>query len=162
MSITIYSAISLDGFLATKDGGTDWVLDWDLYEKTCKDFGCVVMGKNTYDEGGSIFEGAQHIILTSSSESPEEESITFAKTCEEVIKIAESKGFDKLLVIGGAKTNQSFLECAQVSQLIVDVHPLLLEDGLPAFGRLNRSFEFEQVSSKAYPEGFTQIIYKVK
>ncbi len=166
MNITICTAISLDGFLATKDGNSDWVLDDKVFEKAVSDYGCIVLGNKTFEQYKDDLypiKGIEHIVLT---HNPKPNSgypnVTYAESCDEAIKIAKEKDFERLLVIGGGKTNESFLECEEVSQLIVDVHPILIEDGLPAFGKMNRSFRFEQVSATAFPEGFTQIIYKVK
>jgi dihydrofolate reductase len=57
MKIVIYAAISLDGYLARKDGGIDWLMDIPNPEKS--DFGfsefmdsvdAIVMGKNTFNK----------------------------------------------------------------------------------------------------------------
>ncbi len=59
-SVTIHMAASLDGFIARKDGGVDWLetsdefadgktMDPELVETFLKTIDCYVMGSRTYE-----------------------------------------------------------------------------------------------------------------
>lgn len=58
MQVSVYIAVSLDGFIARLNGGLDWLLD-ARYEMKGEDFGyaefhkdvdALVMGRGTYDK----------------------------------------------------------------------------------------------------------------
>jgi hypothetical protein len=52
MRIVLYAAVSVDGFIADENGGTDWVKDDESFENICQEFGCIVMGHKTFKEYG--------------------------------------------------------------------------------------------------------------
>lgn len=162
MKVTLCAATSIDGFIATVDGNTNWVKDWELFESACKDFGCIVMGRNTYEEGGSTFDGVEHLVLSASEQKSDHPNVTFATSPQEAIKVAEQKGFNRLLVIGGSKTNESFIKAGLVDTIIIDLHPLILSEGKRIFGDFAGSLELEQTESTPQSEGFTHIVYSVK
>ncbi len=44
----MYAAVSIDGFIATNDGDSDWVLDDELFEKIVNEHGCIALGCTTF------------------------------------------------------------------------------------------------------------------
>ena len=163
IQITITAAVSVDGYIARDDGLTDWVVDDDLYEKICKEYGAICMGQITFEEyGGPAFEGIQHIVLSTKPHEEEYGNVHYADSVQTVISKAEQLGFNKLLVIGGAKTNQSFWEAGVVSELLLDTHRLVLGTGKKLFGDTTKTAKLTLVSSKQYKEGFEHTVYKVE
>jgi len=75
---------------------------------------CIVMGRRTYEASGKDFpyNCKLNIVITSDKallQKRETESL-FTNFCsKEIIKLAKDRGFTKLLIIGGGKTNASFL-----------------------------------------------------
>lgn len=159
MEIVISAAVSVDGFMADESGNTDWVEDWDLFEKTSKAYGCTVMGMRTFEEGGSTFENCQHIVLTTQT-AESNKNIHFVDSVEGAVQRAEQLGFGRLLVIGGAKTNESFLRAGKVQELLLDVHPLILGSGKKLFNAFDKALKLELIQLKEYPN-FTHIRYKI-
>jgi dihydrofolate reductase len=160
MKVALYAAISADGFIATVDGGTDWVNDWELFTQTCQDFGCIVMGRRTFEEGGSIFDGVQHIVLSTQAARLGVEDVHMAKTPEEAVQKAEQLGFDKLLVIGGGQTNGSFMHAGRVQELFLDLHPLILGKGVKVFEGFDQSRDLKLLACEKYT-GFVRLHYRV-
>jgi dihydrofolate reductase len=161
MQVAIYIAASLEGYIADAKGGTDWVADDELFEQIARTYGCICMGRNTYDEyGGPAFDGLQHIVLT--KRLPKKttfDNVHFASSPQEAIKLAKNLGFKKLLVIGGARTNQAFMQAGVVKKVYADIHPFLLKKGIPMFGDYQAKFDFKMQSSKWYDQGFTHAVY---
>ena len=160
MEVTISAATSIDGYIANNEGETDWVSDWELFEKTCKAYGCIAMGRTTYEEGGSIFAGVQHIVLSTSHQRVRQ-GIHFVSSAKQAVDLAKRLGFTKLLVIGGSKTNQSFIESGLVEKLVVDVHPLILGEGKRLFGQERTKHKLHLVAAREYKEGFVHIEYEL-
>lgn len=161
MEAHIYLAASLEGYIADAKGGTDWVADDELFEQTVKKYGCICMGRKTYDEyGGPAFEGVQHIVLTKRlPKKTKFDNVHFAATPQEAMELAKTLGFKKLLVIGGARTNQAFMQAGAVKKVYADIHPFLLKKGIPMFGDYQAKFDFKMRSSKWYDQGFTHAEY---
>ena len=161
MNVVLCAAVSLDGFIAGEDGKTDWVRDWKLFEATCHEFGCVVMGRNTYEEGGSIFKGVESLVLMSKPAKSMRKNVQCVDSVEEATAKAKKLGFKRLLVIGGSRTNESFAEARVLTGLMVDVHPLKLGSGKKLLGDFAEPLKLKLLSRRPYPEGFTHMQYKI-
>lgn len=161
MKIVVQAAISADGFVATISGNTDWVKDLDLFEQACKQYGCVVMGSTTYSEfEGPAFDDVQHIVLSNQSQDPKEPNVHFVTSVDSAVSKAKQLGFDKLLIIGGGKTNGSFLKAGVVSEILLDIHPLVLGQGIKPFEGFDDMLKLDLVAVKEYEE-FICATYKV-
>lgn len=159
----LYIAASLEGFISDVHGGTDWVMDDELFEKTCSAYGCVCMGKKTFDEYKTPpFEGMEFIVLTHKIPKKSKfDSVHYVNTPQKALECAKNLGFKELLVIGGAKTNQSFMQAGLVHRVMVDIHPILLGAGAQMFGDFKAKFDFKMIRNKWYKEGFTHAEYTV-
>lgn len=134
MKVDIQAAVSADGFITDAHGGTDWVRDLELYEQLCRQYGCIVSGRATYDEFGPAFNDVQQIVLSSQSRTDEHANIHFVSTVEQALAKAQELGFDNLLVIGGGRTNGAFMRAGVVNKLMLDIHPLILGQGKQLLG----------------------------
>jgi dihydrofolate reductase/ADP-ribose pyrophosphatase YjhB (NUDIX family) len=163
VKVDLYIAASIEGFIADEHGGTDWVCDEALFEQTVRDYGCICMGHATYDEyGGPAFEGVQCIVLTHKiPKRNKQAAVHFVTSAEDAMAKARELGFKKLLVIGGAKTNQAFMSAGVVRKVYADIHPILLNKGLQMFGDFKASFDFKIIRSKWYDDGFMHAEYAV-
>jgi len=166
MIIVLYAAISADGFIATKDGDSDWVKDDELFEKGVKEFGCVVLGRNTFRQyQGDIYpmEGVQHLVLTHKDAGLDTKysSVTYVTSPENAVKKAAELGFDKLLVIGGGQCNGTFAAAGLLNEVWLDEHPLKLGSGIKLLGDYPGKLDLKLISSQKYPD-FVHNKYRVK
>src|SRR6266487_3314218 len=107
MKIILHMAISVDGFVAKKDGDSDWVspIDEELFQQRCREAGCVIVGRKTYQQyKGEIYpvKGATTIVLTKGPRKTIEENVLFASSPQEALTFAPKKGFHSIVVAGGA------------------------------------------------------------
>ena len=68
MKVTIYNAISIDGYIATQDQQTDWVseTDWKQFNDLVKKSEVIVMGRNTYQTSDIFpYDCELNIVMTS-------------------------------------------------------------------------------------------------
>lgn len=83
MKITLYMAVSSDGFIAKEDGDSGWVSKTDsiIFREKCKEIGCIVLGKRTFEQfRGSLypFKDITNFVLTRDfSGAGEEENVRF-------------------------------------------------------------------------------------
>lgn len=168
MHVQLYMAISIDGFIARQNDDTNWVssTDWDNFRKIIKEAGVIVMGRRTYEVSGSDFPyaNAVNIIMTSSPKllQKQQEGVVFTNDSpEKVVEFAKNKGFEKLLIIGGGKTNARFLKAELIDEIILSVHPLVIGKGIKIFEREEFNTKLEFLSATELNEGLVQIKYKV-
>jgi dihydrofolate reductase len=142
MKISLYNAVSIDGFIAGENDNTSWVSDkdWEIFEKLVKEKKAVVMGKRTYEVSGEDFPYPceLNIVMTSDEKLLKNDngndSILFTnKPLKQLIKEVEAKGFKELLIIGGGRLNASFLKENLIDEIIIDIHPIILGQGIKLF-----------------------------
>jgi dihydrofolate reductase len=162
MKITLYNAISKDGFVATKDGKEDFIPDelWDLFINVCNQNDVLIWGKNTYAAFKKYDEELiekflslpiQKVILTRDTDYIPDHPFTVIHSIEEVSNLEK----ERVLVCGSATLNDLFVDRKLVDQIIVNILPITLNDGIPQF--LSHP-EITLVSEKQYPK-WTQRVY---
>lgn len=161
-------AISADGFIAKKNGDSDWVspVDTANFEKAIKEHGCIIVGRKTFDQyQGDIYpiDGVTNIVVTSDkslkSDNPNVHFVT--GSVEEVIGAVKQKGHDKALLIGGGTTNASFLNASAIDEMILSVHPLILGKGIRLFESEEVDVKLRLISEVKLEEGLIQEKYKL-
>lgn len=170
MKITIYNAISIDGFIARENYDTDWVSneDWLYFKKLVKESEVIVMGRKTFETSGDDFpyDCRLNVVMSKNAELLNKKNkfdnvIFYNDTPEEVVKRIEQLGYKKLLIIGGGKLNASFIKENLVNEVIVDIHPIALGTGIKLFSDcvINKILRFKETITKK--SGLTIIKYKV-
>jgi dihydrofolate reductase len=170
-----YIAISLDGFIARKDGGLDW-LDIDTGGDDCgfKDFllsiDAMIMGRVTFQkilEIGQWVYGDIPVFVPSTTlqqkDVPEHLSskLTVVQgTPTSLMEDLKAKGKKRVYVDGG-KTVQSFIQEGLLDELTLTQFPVLLGTGIPLFGETKGDVKWELVNSKAFAFGLVQNHYKL-
>jgi len=146
----VFIACSIDGFIATADGGLEWL---EAYENTNgSDYGysefiervdAIVMGRHTYETvlgfGSWPYEIPVYVL---SSADPGDERVRVVRDgARAAVEAAEADGHERLYVDGG-KTIQGFLEADLIDEMIITTIPVVLGDGIPLFapGSSTRQF----------------------
>ena len=166
MKVIQFNAISSDGFIATKDGDSEWVSDVDtqLFEAKIKEIDCIVMGRKTFDQyHGELypFKDVLNIVVTSDALKRQEDETVFVGSPSEAVKIAEEKGFKEILLIGGGTINGSFIKEGLVDEVFLDVHPLILGEGINLFEGYKGNTKLKLVESKNLEKGQVLLHYQV-
>ncbi len=166
----VFIATSLDGFIADKNGGIDWLhsipnpdnIDMGYGEFTSQ-IDALVMGRNTYETicGFDIdwpYQKPVFVLSNSLTNVPEklkEKVILIKGSLKEVIKQIHENGFYRLYIDGG-KTIQSFLKEDLIDEMTITIIPWILGSGIPLFNDLPKRLDFECVNSKIYLEKIVQ------
>jgi len=168
MKVTLYMAISTDGYVAKKNDNTDWVCDadWAVFSKIVKQTGCIVMGRRTYEVSGEDFpyDCKLNIVMTS-DENLKSDSANVVFTSESpagVIEIAKNEGFDNLLIIGGGSVNAAFLEQGLIDEIYLSIHPKVLGEGIKIFSGDENDVDLDLLEVKQLEEDLVQLHYKVR
>ena len=155
----VYTATSIDGFIAREDGNIDWLLD--IPNPDGSDFGfarfmenidALVMGRNTFETVITFDEWlySKPVFVYSSKlkEIPEkyrEKAEIISGTPQEVVTLLNSRGFNNLYIDGGAAI-RSFLNEGLIDEFIITRIPILLGRGIPLFKEI--PFEQKFIHSK--------------
>lgn len=177
--ISVYIAMSLDGYIAREDGNLDWldaagesVPDDDDcgYAQFMSTVDVLVMGRKTFEKVLS-FEGdwpfaEQRVVVLSrgGTQIPSHLSKTVTQTSEEPEALCQrlaEEGHQHVYLDGG-RAIQSFLSVGLVDDMTVTVIPLLIGKGIPLFGETPDDIQLECTAAKHYDFGFVQLQYTVK
>jgi len=172
----IYIATSIDGYIAEKNGGLDWLQATpnpegsDLgYSKFTDQIDALVMGRNTFEmicgfEGDWPYKVPVFVLSNSLNQVKEEyqdKAFLVNGTLQEVVSKIHNNGFYSLYIDGG-KTVQGFLKEDLVDDLIITTIPIVLGEGVPLFSPMETRLEFDLVSSEVFINQLVQTHYKRK
>jgi dihydrofolate reductase len=158
MANYVYIATSLDGFIASADGGIDWLNEIPNPDKS--DYGyaefmsgidALVMGRNSFEKVLSFgvwpYNKPVFVLSHSMTEVPEDMAgkVEIIKgEIHEVVTLLNKRGYKNLYIDGG-KVIQSFLKEDLIDELIITRVPILLGDGIPLFGKLDQIVKFKHI-----------------
>jgi dihydrofolate reductase len=163
MANYVYIATSIDGFIATGDGGIDWLNDIPNPDQS--DYGwaefisgidAIVMGRNTFEKVLTFSDWPydKPVFVLSNTlvclpDTPAGKAEIVKGDLQELIKRLGEKGYSSLYIDGG-KTIQSFLKEDLIDEMIITRVPILLGDGVPLFGKLSISIKFKHKGTEIY------------
>lgn len=171
-----YVGASLDGFIADRDGGLDFlnaVPNPDGYDFGFADFmdsvDALLMGRKTFEVILSFdveWPYSKPVFVLSSIlvDVPEplkgKVEIVNGKLADVVAEL-NRRGFHGLYVDGG-KLVQGFLEQGMLDEMIITRVPVVLGGGTSLFGSLPAHVEFEHMRTEVFLDALVQSHYKRK
>lgn len=170
----VFIARSLDGYIADKKGGLDWLnmvpnpdhLDLG-YEKFIQSVDAIVMGRSTFAMVSGFDIDWPYPIpvfvlsnsLKSIPEDLENKVSLISGSLSEILEHIHSRGYTRLYIDGGL-TVQNFLKEDLIDEMIITTIPILLGAGIPLFGELPEKMEFEHVKSELFLDSLVQDSYR--
>jgi dihydrofolate reductase len=171
MTASVFIGISIDGFIARRNGDLDWLPEDDDphgYDEFMASVDALVIGRNTFEKVMS-FEawpyGEKRVVVLSSR--PVDLSVVRNGVVEqmsgspaEIVSQLAATGAHHLYIDGGI-TIQGFLRAGLIHRLIITRVPVLIGDGIPLFGSLPRDIRLRHVATRQYANGLVQSEYDV-
>jgi dihydrofolate reductase len=174
VKVSVYIATSLDGFIARKNGDLNWL---PAGQEGSEDFGYtefmstidyIVMGRNTFEKvltfGGWSYD-KKVIVLTSRELTIPLELADKVEALHlpprELVHEMNRRGAQSIYLDGGV-TIQRFLRESLVDEMTITTIPILLGEGLPLFGKLEKDVKLELIKSVSFKNGFVQNKYKIR
>lgn len=143
--IILFIAMTLDGYIARKNGDIDWLQDAEIqgegdngYSDFYQTIDTVLMGKKTYEHVMSLVDVYPY---------PDKKSYVFSRSKQKsgpfiefidedikhfIQKLKQQKG-ENIWLVGGGELVDSFLRKKLVDEMIITVIPILLGGGIPLF-----------------------------
>jgi dihydrofolate reductase len=173
MTIFVYIAVSIDGYIATSDGGIEWLMEIPNpdhvdfgFTEFMKGIDAIVMGRNTFEKvlsfGKWPYTKPVFVLTTTLTSVPvgmENKAEIVKGDIEQIVNNLNERGFQNLYVDGG-KVVQSFLEKDLIDEMIITRVSVLLGRGVPLFGNMDQSLKFRQVKTTAYNDDLVKSYYK--
>lgn len=169
MTVTLFIATSLDGYIAGPDDDLSWLFtDADYgFSSFFAGVDTLVMGRGTYDVvrtmGPWPYEGKTTIVVSRKGdvkvETPETE--VYSADLPGLLNHLGSDGRKNVWLVGGGELVRSFLAQGLLDRITVSLHPVLLGDGVPLFpGGFPRTMLLLE-STKEFDGGLVRLDYHV-
>lgn len=141
MHTFLIAALTADGLIAQDPSvrSTTWTSDEDrkFFIQKSKEVGVLVMGDTTYhtwSDAGKRLPGRLKIIYSKEKLQGEELEST-QKPPAELLKELEERGFNEVLIAGGATIYTMFMESGLVDTLYLTIEPVIFGSGLKLFNK---------------------------
>jgi dihydrofolate reductase len=175
-------ANSLDNFIARPDGGVDWLFndgtDYGMAE-FFRSIDCVLLGRKTYEVATKQHENKgkakkakrkassgwgmkSYVFSRTIKARPDDDFTVISDNAGEFVRKLKTEAGKDIWLMGGGELAGSLLNEAVVDEISLNIHPVLLGEGIPLFGNLNTQVNLELFASKAHKNGCVQAEYHVK
>ena len=182
MKCSVFIATSADGYIATLDGGVDWLhtagnAEADMASNADMGFGsyiesvdCMVMGRKCMEMISSMnlspdqwpYGDIPIVVLSRSTKEPPTNLIDkveiFSGEIPDLVKTLEDRGLKHAYIDGGA-TITSFINLKLIDEMTITKAPVLLGEGIPLFGKIDCSIKLERSEARAFENDFIQVKY---
>ena len=175
-------AASLDGFIARKDGGVDWLETSDEFadgatadpgfvEAFLKAIDCYVMGSRTYETAlrfeaqglGWSYGDKPTFILTSRKLPRVRDTIEFySGDLAQFVNGHLRPRFRTIWFVGGGAVSAECLRLGLADEVRYSILPILIGDGISFFDKLDSDIALHLADLKAYRNGVVEICYEVR
>ncbi len=171
--MSVYIATSMDGFIARKDHGLDWLETITPPNNSDEDYGfkkflgsvdTLIMGRNTYNIAISAgidkwpYQGKRVIVLTSTLSSVENQAEIYTGDIIHLIERLHAEGIKHIYVDGG-KTISQFLNQGLIDDITITMIPVILGSGISLFHNVVCESWYRLESLQSYSNNLVQLRY---
>jgi len=165
--VILYTASSLDGYIAGPNHDLDWLFDDDDYgyHSFYDSVSSTLMGNATYrlvlTFGDFPYKDKENFVFTRNSELKNNEHVQFVSAnISGFVRDLKSQQGSDIWLIGGGQVNTLFLNNGLIDEMIISVHPVILGKGIPLFPAVDEPVQFKMSTFHKYKSGLVQITYK--
>ncbi|MDA1208650.1 MAG: dihydrofolate reductase family protein [bacterium] len=172
--VILYIAISVDGYIADKEGGVSWLDAFGDCDCGYTDFmdsvGSLIMGAKTYEQILSFDidwpykEKKSYILTHRNLEKHPSGDIEFCDDdIESIISKAKESAKEKnVWLVGGTNVVTSFLNAGAIDEMMIFVIPTLLNEGIPLFKEVASVQSLKLHETTSYDNGIVLLHYSNK
>lgn len=170
-------AISLDNFIARRDGSFDWILHSDesgeLLQEYWQKIDTKIMGRKTYDvakqyapqgkNAKSLDEGMKTYVFSRTLEPGTRDGVTFVSDDPgEFVRNLKKEEGKEICILGGGDLAKTLFEAGVIDEIGFNVHPVLLGTGIPLFHEMKHQIDLELIECRSFKNGCFYVLYRVK
>lgn len=173
--VTLFIAMSLDGYIADEDGKIDWLQAFEdqegttsSYDMFIKNIDSIIMGYKTYHQlitkitpNQWPYDDQNTFVITHRSLS-DRPGISFVdRDPVSLVRELRQKKGKGIWICGGAQIVKPLVENQMIDVYHISIIPILLGQGIRLFQKQNSSFSLELIKTSTY-NGITDLIYTTK
>ena len=171
--VVLYIAASLDGYIATEDGGVDWLNNFNTegtdygYAEFMTNVGATIMGGKTYRQvltfGDWHYKAIPSYIVTSQplADHLQEDVRKVDTDFATLIQNIKAETDKDIFFIGGAELTGTFIEQDLIDSYRIFIMPVMLGKGIPLFLELTEVQNVTLATAQAHPLGVVELRYQV-
>lgn len=169
------AACSLDGFIATPDGGVDWLhfsADVNrIMEEYWSSTDTLVMGRKTWEVSLAMspaatdtgMSGMLTYVFSRTLRSIDKPGVQLvSEDAEGFVRTLKNKKGKNIIVLGGGVFARSLFEADVIDEVGLNVHPVLLGSGVPFFLDAKRRITLSLTRCQQIHGGCVLLDYAVK
>lgn len=181
--ITLYMACSIDGFIATEDGGVGWLEPFNEeaqpnddssgqaadppadggYEAFFASVDALVMGSRTYEQilgfGGWPYDEKPTYVLTQRELPAANEHVRLLDERPKQLAFRLRQRHEHVWLVGGGQVAGSFLEAEGIDEFRLSFVPIVLGAGIRLFGQQGPRCNLELLGTQAFENGIVELHY---
>lgn len=165
MKLTLYMAMSANGYIAKEDGDTPWSSEeWQGFADAVARTDGIIIGRKTYEimKAEREFEKIGNpFVVVVSSQTGSGHGAEFVKSPLDAMRVLQDRVASEVLVAGGGVLNASFMALGLVDEIYLDVEPIVFGKGIKLFAESNFEQRLELVSARQLSKNTVQLHYKV-
>ena len=176
-TVTYGAACTLDGFIAGKDGEIDWLHHSkdvsQIMREYWKSIDTILMGRKTWEQavkmggggggGGGKSSGMRTFVFSRTLHSSDANGVELVRDdaagVVRDLKAGQGKG---ICVMGGGDFARSLFAADLIDEVGLNVHPVLLGEGVPLFTDAGHRVPLELISSRCIAGGCVYSTYRVQ
>jgi dihydrofolate reductase len=170
--IVYYVATSLDGYIATADGGVDWLAPFQHAGEELGASGlessvdALLLGSHTYEFALKLgywpSPGKPSWVFTRRDLRLLHPSITLTSQDPiDLVEMLQARGMRRAWLMGGGELATSFRRAGLISRFIISIFPVILGSGIPLFAPTQSEKDsLRLLESKPFASGIVQLTYE--
>jgi dihydrofolate reductase len=174
----VFIGMSLDGYIARKDGDIAWLTNPQKGEHTkiASDHHTIswnefypsvdylVIGRGTFEKVLTFdswpYTDKKVIVMSTTLQQPQH-GITIVRSLEEAVDQLE-RGNAKSVYVDGGKVIQSFMRADLIDEITVGIAPVLIGEGLSLFGYIETDCWLDLKATSSNESGMVSVTYSVR
>ena len=166
-------ANSLDNFIARRDGGYDWIMWSDEVSQLMAEFwpkvDTILVGRKTYDvmraQSGSYegsMPGVKTYVFSRTLSNVDDSNVEIiSQDAGQFVRDLKQRPGKDICVMGGGELARSLFEAEAIDEVGLNIHPLLLGDGIPLFLRMQQQVTLKLRECRPFKNGCVLVNYEV-
>jgi dihydrofolate reductase len=165
MKVILLMTISVDGYIARVNDEAPWSPEeFARCNEFIKQAGNVIVGRRTYEimkAAGDFDEEAETVVL-SKGKSADIGKVHFVSSPKEALEYLDAKRFQVAVVGGGRAANTAFLDAGLLNEIILDVEPIMLGEGLTLFSKQSRDIKMKVLGEEKLDADSVRLHYALQ